>query len=237
MTIKMKTIVIILSFILLFSCENKKEAKHDQELTKSINRNSSNDRKLENKKRRTVDSHNQKCYYAKLSEQFNVSVEVNQINEDSSQICIEIFEKASEKIIDRIDVNSQWLIIPPMFSDCQNVRSYSTGVNLDKEIIDNEFGDLIISDFNFDNLDDFAIAIDFGGNGGTIYSFYIQKANGKFELEKFLSETMLRFPVLFDRKNKTLTTSVHADAFGNSETVFQVRNDKWKQISEKYVKL
>lgn len=226
----------MLCFILLFSCENKKEIKYNQELTNSIKRDSSNDRKLKNEKRRVDDSLNQ-CYYDKLSNQFNVSVEVNQINEDSSKISIAIFEKTSKKIIDRIDVNSQWLIIPPMFSDCQNVRSFSTGLNADKEIIDNEFGDFIVSDFNFDNLDDFAIAIDFGGNGGTIYSFYIQKANGKFELEKFLSEKMLRFPVSFDRKNETLTTSVHADAYGNSETVFQLRNGKWKQISEKYVKL
>lgn len=236
MTIKMKTIIIMLCFILLISCKNKKEVKHDQEPTKLIKRNSSNDGKLENDKRITEDSSNQ-CYYDKLSNQFNVSLEVNQTNRDSSKISIEIFEKASNKIIDRINVNSQWLIIPPMFSDCQNVRSFSTGVNVDKEIIDNEFGDFIVSDFNFDNLDDFAIAIDNGGNGGTIYSFYIQKANRKFELEKFLSETMLRFPVSFDRKNETLTTSVHANAYGNSETVFQLRNGKWKQISEKYVKL
>lgn len=224
------------SFIFLFSCETKNEMKHIQKPTKSIKSDTSNSRNLKPDKTHSEHFSN-KCYYDKLSNQFNASLEVNQINEDSFKISIEILDKTSEKIIDRIDVQSEWLIIPPMFSDCQNVRSLSTGVNVDKEIIDNEFGDFIVSDFNFDKRDDFAIAVDFGGNGGTIYSFYIQKANGKFELDDFLSETMLRFPISFDSKNRTLTTSIHADAFGKNETVFQLRNDKWKQISEKYVKL
>jgi hypothetical protein len=233
---KMKPILIIYSFILLLSCETNSEVKSELGKGTTLRSDTATISKKTNAKVQTK-NHPINCYYDKLSKQFNSTIEINQINEDSSKIFIKIFDKDSKKMIDNIDIQTQWLIIPPMFANCQNVRSLSTGVNTDKEVIDNEHGDFIVADFNFDDLDDFAIAVDFGGNGGTIYSFYLQRANGKFELDQFLTETMLRFPVAFDRKEKTLTTSVHANAYENSETVYQLRNGKWKMIEEKFVKL
>lgn len=175
------------------------------------------------------------CYFDKLSKQFNTKLEITRITEDSTQIIIEIFDKVSKNRMDKIIVETEWLMIPPMFENCDNVRSFTTGVNTEKEVIDNEHGDFIIADFNFDNLDDLAIAVDFGGNGGTIYSFYLQETNEKFRLDQYLSETMQRFPVAFDRKKKTLTTSVHANAYGNTETIYQFKNGQWKIIHQKFV--
>ena len=64
----MKPIIVLFSFILLFSCENKKEMKHEQEPTKSINRDTSNVSDLNNDKTQTENSSN-RCYYDKLSNQ------------------------------------------------------------------------------------------------------------------------------------------------------------------------
>lgn len=236
MTNRMRPILIIFSIIFLFSCESKSEVNSKLDETTSKKSDTANIGNLNSENGQTK-NHSIVCYFNKLSNQFDASVVVNQISEDSSKIFIKVFDKDSKKMIDYIDIESRWLIMPPMFADCQNVRSLSTGVNVNKEVIDNEHGDFIIADFNFDDLDDFAIAVDFGGNGGTIYSFYVQRVNGKFELDQFLTETMLRFPIAFDRKKKTLTTSVHASAYENCETVYQLWKGEWKEIEEKFVKL
>jgi hypothetical protein len=176
------------------------------------------------------------CYFNQLSDQFNVTLNGNYISEDTSYLFVVINEKLTKKRTDSIQVSGRWLIVPPMYANCEDVRSYTTGVNVHKEVFDNCPGDFIVADFNFDGLDDFAVAVDNGGNGGYIYSYYLQKRNKRFELDQFLSGTMERFPVSFNEKEKTLTTSVHANAYENCETIYQLKSGNWKETNRKFVK-
>ncbi|RZK32962.1 MAG: hypothetical protein EOO57_14255, partial [Hymenobacter sp.] len=80
------------------------------------------------------------------------------------------------------------------YSNCGAVRSYSSGQNQQVAVEDNDYGDLVVADFNFDGRDDFATKLDSGGNGGPLYSFYLQKPSGQFELSTFLTEEMQFFP-------------------------------------------
>lgn len=176
------------------------------------------------------------CHFDQLSKQFDIKLNVNFIYEDSAIINVVIIDKKTNKTIDSISIFSEYLMLPWMYGGCENVMSVSTGYNKEKEVEDNSPGDLIIADFNFDGLDDFAVAIDNGGNGGYIYEFYLQHKKGNFVIDKFLSEEMLRFPVKFDKKRKTLITSVHANAYENCETEYHLKGNIWCQISKKFVK-
>ena len=160
---------------------------------------------------------------------------MNYITEDSAVIIVTTLNKKTDEIIDSIIVKSEYLMLPPMYGNCDDVRSYCTGFNKNKEVVDNCPGDFIVADFNFDGLDDFAVAVDNGGNGGYIYAFYIQNNSGRFLNDKYLTEEMLRFPVSFDKTNRTLMTSVHANVNQNNETVYQFSGGKWKRISSKLV--
>jgi hypothetical protein len=123
------------------------------------------------------------------------------------------------------------------FSKCNAVRSYVTGTNQQAQVVDNDYGDLVVADFNFDGHDDFAVKLDSGGNGGPLYNFYLQKPSGQFALSSFLTEEMQFFPKRFDASRHTLTIVVHANYKQMRETTYQVntQTDAWRQIRQRLV--
>jgi len=125
------------------------------------------------------------------------------------------------------------------FSDFVNFdesRSYITGVNKNKAVCDNYYGNFIVADFNFDLKNDFAIMNDMGGNGGTFYSYYIQQADNKFVLDKFLTDSMTYFPTKFIKKDKILVTYAHAGVCWLGEHKYKLdKTNKWTEISNKEI--
>ena len=174
------------------------------------------------------------CFYEQLSEQFNFRVFVHFYAEDTAMLRVSALDKRTNNLVDSISLSSGYLW-SSMYANCKDVRSYVTGFNQDKQVVDNCPGTFIIADFNFDGLDDFAIGIDSGGNGGTVYAFYVQTKKRTFELDNYLTEEMERFPVSFDQKNKILMTSVHANVSQDCERVFQLSKSGWKEISKRFV--
>jgi hypothetical protein len=175
----------------------------------------------------------QTCLHSNLSTEFNFDIELSKIkipNEeiDSNSVKIKIINKFSKKE-QQIKYGSSFLF-EKTFEDCNSVRSYLTNININAEIVDNEFGDLIVADFNFDEREDFAIKNDSGGNGGPTYNFYIQNENKEFILDKFLTEKMEFFPTKFKLKQSILITYVHANAYQLSENTFKynLKTKKWK---------
>lgn len=227
----MKLLPILLILLCICSCDMS-ESKHVCKREKQPLQSKTS---LQESNKNSFKDLTTECYFDQLSSQFNFRLFVNYITEDSAVLTVTTSNKHVDKIIDSIIINSEYIMLPPMNGDCKDVRSYSTGFNQNKEIVDNSPGDFIVADFNFDGLDDFAVAVNIGGNGGYIYAFYIQNKKGKFLIDTFLSDKMLRFPVLFDKKKRTLMTSVHANTYQNCETKFQLTNGKWKVISSKLV--
>lgn len=124
------------------------------------------------------------------------------------------------------------LLFSSIYQDCKATRSYSTGKNRDADATDNDYGDFIVADFNFDGLEDFAAKNDSGGNAGPLYNYYIQQANGQFSPDQFLTQEMQFFPDDISPRRRTLTTRVHAGADGLGETVFHLNKaGKWAQVS------
>ncbi|OXA78560.1 hypothetical protein SAMN05444397_10954 [Flavobacterium aquidurense] len=181
----------------------------------------------------------QSCLYKNLSKEFNFEIRVRKITIpkeeiDSNAVKIIVYNKISNKK-QEFNFGSNFLF-EKTFIDCKTVRSYSTGINENAEIIDNEFGDLIIADFNFDGKEDFAVKNDSGGNGGPTYNFYIQGKNKDFTLDNFLSTEMKFFPSKFITKSKQLVTYVHANAYQLSENIFEY-NEKFKKWKYKKFRL
>lgn len=161
----------------------------------------------------------QTCEHNELSNQFNIRTEFKRIKDDSCIVIIAIKDKDSNKTKESIKFSSSYFF-DKVFKDCKSVRSYQTHLNDTISVVDNDFGDLIVADFNFDGLDDIAVIKDSGGNGGPIYNFYTQGKNGRFYFDKFLSDKMEFFPANINSKGQTLVTYVHAGVCGLSEMIY-----------------
>lgn len=184
----------------------------------------------------------QTCLHKNLSKEFNFEVKIRKITNpkeeiDSNAVKIIVYNKITNKK-QEFNFGSSYLF-EKTFIDCKTVRSYSTGINKNAEITDNDFGDIIIADFNFDNREDFAVKNDSGGNGGPTYNFYIQDKNKNFTLDKFLTTQMEFFPSKFITKSKSLVTYVHANAYQLSENTFEYNEQlkKWKYKASRLVSL
>lgn len=182
------------------------------------------------------------CCYNNLSDVFDFRINYLTIpgktdnDEDSSATAISVISKKSGKMVDSVFFKS-WTIFDALFLDCKQGYSYSPGKNAIPEVRDNFFGDLVIADFNFDGREDFAVISDIGGNGGPIYRYYLQDRSMKFRLDQFLTDSMRYFPVEFDKKQKTLLTSVHANVYSDARTIYKYnsRTRKWKSIKDGFL--
>ena len=179
----------------------------------------------------------QKCIHSNLSKLYNFSVELKRVNDSNDcKIILNIIDKNNSKKVQKIIVNSEF-IFEKDFKNCSEIRSYSTKINDKKIDEDNDFGDLIIADFNFDGKEDFAIKKDSGGNGGPLYEFYIQNNNQNFIKDDFLTNKLEFFPSSINKSKNTLTTLVHANAYERCKTVYKYNSKlkKWKRISKSFV--
>lgn len=183
----------------------------------------------------------QTCTNTRLSNTFDFKTSLNRIQfdikTDSCIITVFVKSKLTKLTVQTISFGTEFPLFKSSFVDCNNVRSYTTGINKNAEVVDNDFGDLIVADFNFDNKEDFAIKREEGGNGGPLYNYYIQTSGNTFRLDQFLSETMIFFPMNIKKSNKTLTTLVHASAVSVCETIYKLDSatNKWKEIGQRII--
>lgn len=174
-----------------------------------------------------------------LSNEFVFVVEFDKNQKEFGDSCfveISVLKQNNNETVSKLHHFGFYFFDDELFSG-SNIKSYLTQKNCDEDIFDNDFGDLIVADFNFDSHEDFAIKRDEGGNGGPLYCFYLNSKNKSFEYDPFLSEKMGWFPVKIDSKAKTLTTEVHASASSYQETIFRFNSilNKWKIQSQKII--
>ena len=134
-------------------------------------------------------------------------------------------------MIQSIRKNHYWLW-DKEYTNCVNVRSYSTGVNADKTICDWDPGDLVIADLNFDGLDDFGFIYDSGGNGGPLYLFYLQNPEGRFYRNLYLCDSVGLFPTKFDLTRKRFCTYTRANTYQMSIRTYQFNDERncWYEL-------
>ncbi len=184
----------------------------------------------------------QPCELTDLSEKFNFRVTVFKSKEADdgdarriSQIRLQITAKTNKKLTQRITVTPDFLF-QDAFTKCSAARSYVTNKNAKAEAVDNDYGDFIVADLNFDTLEDFAVKRDSGGNGGAFYEYYIQNKRGAFLKDSFLTDEIGYFPGTIDARRKRLITYIHANAFGYNENIYKYNSvtQKWTFFKQTY---
>ncbi len=150
-----------------------------------------------------------------------------------AEITVDIFNKPNMTVIQTIKIKSEFILKSSSFKNCSKNRSFFKRKNPEIKVYDNDFGDIIIADFNFDGKEDLAIKREEGGNGGAIYNFYIQ-ANHAFVYNHFLSNEVSFFPYYFDRKKKQLRIFCRVNSTEHEVTTIEYSGttQSWKIISK-----
>ena len=163
---------------------------------------------------------------ANLSSEFNYTITVyRNERKDSSERLLSLSIMIKDKknhILQSIKPNvDDWTLFKGSFKDAGNTRSYITHYNKEKAVLDNDYGDFVVADFNFDGKGDFAIKRDFGGASGPLYSFYIMKDDGRFYLDDYLTNTVALFPGKINSKTKTISVWQIVGYVGVDEMIYQ----------------
>jgi hypothetical protein len=177
----------------------------------------------------------QTCSYENLSKNFNFEVIPIAKKEDLIQIVVKVTTKENSKSVQTLTIECQGFYLDS-FDDCKNVKSYTTKINSELPTGDeNDSGNFIVADFNFDGLEDFAIKSDPGGNGGPLYAYFIQAPDKKFYGSSYLTDTVQFFPNEINSAKRTITTFLHANAYQKNRRIFKYnpKAGKWKLIYDK----
>ena len=189
----------------------------------------------------------QGCIHTELSRQFDYKINIigarhtdtsfGITSRKNAEVILRIYTKHNKRLIQKIVLNTD--VLPEdAYENCNNVRSYMTGQNKNKDAADNEYGDFVVVALNFDGKEDLAVKYDSGGNAGPIYIFYIQQYNMHFEKDTYLSGKMVFFPLNINSKSHTLIRHAHADAYGYYENAFTYnpKTKKWRKTEHAYIK-
>lgn len=175
-----------------------------------------------------------------LSPKFNYQIAAVRVKDADgspkiSMVRLQISSKANKNRIQRIAVKPEFLF-QNAYTKCSATRSYITGKRKKAQAVDNDYGDFVVADFNFDNREDFAVKRDSGGNGGAFYEYYTQNKRGAFRKDAFLTDVIGYFPGTFDARRKRLITYIHADAFGYHENIYAYNSAarRWKFFKQTY---
>ncbi len=181
------------------------------------------------------------CKHYNLSIAFDIQTHISKFRDttekhDSSAVKLFLTHKKTNKIMDSIFLSSHFYF-DHFFMDCNNVRSYSTKMNANKQAADGYYGDIVVADFNFDKKDDLAVINDYGGNSGSFYSYFIQDNNRKFIINRYLTDSMTYFPSEINKNKKTLTTYGLAGACGVGEHIYQFdqKTNTWSETSHRII--
>jgi len=182
----------------------------------------------------------QKCVDKDLSNNFIFTTEIHFESQKKLAPCKILVIVSDKKTIEKIqsfEISSEFILASESFKNCSTNKSFITGKNQNKKAVENDYGDIVVADFNFDNKEDFAVKREEGGNGGPLYNFYIQAENRKFILDNFLSNTMMWFPFEMDKTEMILATYVRSNSAEDEKVIYQydVEKREWKIVKrQKY---
>lgn len=226
----MKQILGILFLLLILCCKRQSLSQQNVNAEIPAKPNANN----------KVRSATQEHLYTDLSHSLNYVLKFTKARDSSNTLkdywTVVVWDKKTKLSIDSLKQSVGMMYDLQNF---KNVRSLITGKNRNKEPIDNDYGDLIIADLNFDAMDDIALVNDLGGNGGRFYSYYIQQKDHKFILDKFLTDSMVYFPSKLLTPRKQLITYVHAGVCGLGEHVYTYKtiSSEWKETQHRLINI
>lgn len=177
------------------------------------------------------------CFDTVSSKQFDLKIRFLKYENDSASVKITVFDKNSDSPEYSLTLASdtKW---QGVFESCKNIKSYSDQSIINDEIADNYFGDLVISDLNFDGKDDLAVFRNHGNSSGPFYDFLIQQDDLKFISNQFLKDSVRIFPSEIDSADKMIKTFEHSGICGLIENSYQLDDfGKWKLNNQKEINI
>ena len=188
----------------------------------------------------------QTCIHSDLSKSLLFKTEVKRVERtgqarasragysDSCIIKITVVNKTTKKLLFSTTYSSNFLYQPD-FSKCNTSKSYTTGTRQNADVLDWDYGDFLVADFNFDGREDFAAKSE-NTNGGVAYNYYVQNITGSFKLDKFLTERMRDFPTRIDKPAKTLIWETNNGRW-YFRTIYRLntKTARWRKVRYKPV--
>jgi len=180
----------------------------------------------------------QTCLHSDLSKKFDYKIirtDQKDFGGTASKIIIEIYNKGNKKLFQRLQFTSTGYGLSNTFRVCTNEKSFVTGQNLKGDISDEDYGDIVVADLNFDGKEDFAVKHNIPADTGPQYWYFIQGKKG-FKKDEYLSKRMPFFPWLIKSQKHQLISMVSPHA-GTHIYQFQYNttSKKWKKIGERFV--
>lgn len=178
------------------------------------------------------------CDHNDLSAQFDVNVDFVRLTDsieqrDSSIVKLLLTDKTSHAPLDSLTVTSLFYY-GDIFSHCDNTRSYTTHYNTGREVVDNYYGDIIVADLNFDQLDDIAVINDAGLTSGSLYTYFLQTPDKKFVCDRYLTDSIAYFPDVIDPVQRQLVTRTPAGVCCLDVHTYRLApaGRQWTQVSQ-----
>ena len=181
----------------------------------------------------------QACLHTDLSKRFDYKI-IKSGKKDTDgfvrkpKITIEIYNKSDKSLFQRLQFTAEGDLYNT-FDTCANDRSYITGKNKDVEVSDEDYGDIVVADLNFDGKEDFAVKYHMPVDVGPEYWYFIQGKHG-FKKDDYLSDKMPFFPWLIKRKTHTLISIVSPNWGTNIyQFKYNVSTKKWRKIGYRFI--
>ncbi|KAF2328461.1 XAC2610-related protein [Flavobacterium nitrogenifigens] len=161
----------------------------------------------------------QECFYKKLLKDKTIHIMKSEIV-NSQDLKITLIDSKSNIIFQELNYTP--------FSFDFNCKSTAF---TDDIPLHNDY-EIIVGDYNFDSLDDFAIVYDNSINTGTIYTYFFQNLEGFFEEDKLFPVRLI--PSKINKINKTLEQVSIVGCCKINTVIYQLTDDnKWVVISSK----
>lgn len=168
-----------------------------------------------------------------LSSKFNYSITAAKFREGgkvASELNINVSDKTGAKKAEVVFKPEYWLKNACSATSYLNKSTTNEGIE--------NYNKFIVGDYNFDGLEDFAIANYEGGNGGPQYAYFLQDNTGNFIKDAKFPLQEGFFPKKIDVKTKSLTISGPVGCCSIATAVYQLKgNNKWEMISSKEEKM
>ncbi len=185
-------------------------------------------------------AYGQTCFHTALSKKFDYKIiridkKDNEGFTISSNIIIEIYNKSDKRLFQRLQFTSDGYTFYKTFSESTNDRSFITGRNMKAEVSEEDYGDIVVADLNFDGKEDFAIKHNIPMDVGPEYWYFIQGEHG-FKKDKYLSENMPFFPWLM-KPEKHVLISIASPNWGTNiyQFKYNVSTKKWRKIGYRFI--
>lgn len=161
------------------------------------------------------------------STNFNFLILVKSKDENTlgkAEIVVKVIDKRTEVETQTIRFVSDFILKSESYIQNRNNRYHPANVTIVSD--ENDCGDLIVADLNFDGREDLALKREEGGNGGPLYNYYLQTPSRNFIFDEYLTNEMSYFPDFINSQENTLHVTVRVDSRSVEGITYKYENSR-----------